>query len=128
MTSGCRAWLSWVLAAETPTSSGSPVASESTCSFEPGLPRSTGFGPVNSPPFRPDAGRVDNRCGPVHIPGGAVQVQDRPVQLGPHSRLGPGPEPAMRGRRGHPKRRRQVPPRTPGGEHIHDRGEHRPVI
>ena len=32
---GCRAWLSWVLAAETPTSSGRPFASDSTCSLEP---------------------------------------------------------------------------------------------
>jgi len=53
ITIGCRAWLSWVLAVETPTSSGRPFASDSTCSLEPVLPRSTGFGPVSDPPFWP---------------------------------------------------------------------------
>ena len=48
---GCRAWLSWMWAAETPTSSGRPFASDSTCSLDPVLPRSTGFGPVSDPPL-----------------------------------------------------------------------------
>lgn len=50
-TMGFNAWLSWVLAAEKPTRRGSPAASDRTCILEPGLPRSTGLGPVSSPPF-----------------------------------------------------------------------------
>lgn len=53
LTSGASAWLSWTLAAGTPTASGTPWASDSTCSLLPGLPRSTGFGPVSEPPFSP---------------------------------------------------------------------------
>jgi len=53
LTSGCSAWLSWTLAAETPTASGTPCASDNTCSLLPGLPRSTGFGPVSDPLFSP---------------------------------------------------------------------------
>src|SRR3954452_6397180 len=50
-TNGMSTRLSWVLAAETATASGSPFRSVSTCSLEPGLPRSTGFGPVSEPPY-----------------------------------------------------------------------------
>ena len=52
LTSGC-AWLSWTFAAETPTASGTPWAPDSTCSLLPGLPRSTGLGPVSDPLFSP---------------------------------------------------------------------------
>src|SRR5512138_2497260 len=52
-TRGCRPWLSWVLAADIPTASGRPVWSDSTWILEPGLPRSTGLGPVSPPPFSP---------------------------------------------------------------------------
>jgi hypothetical protein len=40
-----------VFAAETATESGNPVASHNKWIFEPGLPRSTGLGPVSSPFF-----------------------------------------------------------------------------
>src|SRR3712207_448323 len=50
-TRGISARLSWVLAAEVATASGRPAASVSTCSLAPGLPRSTGFGPVSGPPY-----------------------------------------------------------------------------
>src|SRR4051812_39798800 len=48
-TNGISTRLSWVLAALTATASGRPAASVSTCSLEPGLPRSTGSGPVGEP-------------------------------------------------------------------------------
>lgn len=51
MTRALRAWLSWVLAAETATVKDSPARSDRAWIFEPGLPRSTGFGPVSPPPF-----------------------------------------------------------------------------
>ncbi|CAM3202960.1 hypothetical protein SAXI111661_22075 [Saccharomonospora xinjiangensis] len=53
LTSGLRAWLSWVFAAEIPTARGRPARSETTWIFEPGFPRSVGLGPVSSPPFWP---------------------------------------------------------------------------
>ncbi|SFQ26930.1 hypothetical protein SAMN04489713_125119 [Actinomadura madurae] len=48
---GLNAWLSWTLAAETATTSGSPAASDRTWSLLPFLPRSTGLGPVSVPPL-----------------------------------------------------------------------------
>lgn len=60
-----RPWLSWTLAAETPTTRGSPFASDRTCILEPGLPRSTGLGPVSSPLFSPYVGRVEDCAGEV---------------------------------------------------------------
>ncbi|MBB5955000.1 hypothetical protein FHS29_001570 [Saccharothrix tamanrassetensis] len=48
---GSRAWLSCRLAAETPTASSRPVRLDTTWIFEPGLPRSAGFGLVRSPSF-----------------------------------------------------------------------------
>ncbi|EST18415.1 hypothetical protein M878_44675 [Streptomyces roseochromogenus subsp. oscitans DS 12.976] len=51
-TSGMRAWLPCRLAPEMPTDRGRPVRSLIKWIFEPYLPRSTGFGPANSPLFR----------------------------------------------------------------------------
>ena len=42
---------SWTLAAVRATASGTPLRSETTWRFEPGLPRSDGFLPTFSPPF-----------------------------------------------------------------------------
>jgi hypothetical protein len=53
LTKGLSAWLSWVLAAEIPTVKGRPDRSDRAWIFEPGLPRSTGLGPVSPPPFLP---------------------------------------------------------------------------
>src|SRR3954447_19974637 len=50
-TRGLRPWLSWVLAADVATDSGRPRRSASRWIFEPGLPRSTGLGPVIDPLF-----------------------------------------------------------------------------
>src|SRR3712207_5256901 len=47
-TSGISARLSWVLAAEVATANGRPVASVSTGSLAPGLPRSTSAGPLSA--------------------------------------------------------------------------------
>src|SRR3954470_14708432 len=91
-TSGISARLSWVLAALTATASGRPPASVSTCSLEPGLPRLTGFGPVNGPLFRSHAGRVDHRAGPVDGRLLPEAVEHRPVQPPPQPGLGPGHE------------------------------------
>jgi len=50
-TSGSSWVASWALAAESRTASGMPLRSTTKWYFEPGLPRSVGFGPVASPPF-----------------------------------------------------------------------------
>lgn len=52
-TRGSIPWLSWVLAVETQMERGRPVRSVIKWIFEPFLPRSTGFGPVSSPPIEP---------------------------------------------------------------------------
>ena len=58
-TSG-RSWVaSWALAGERRTASGMPCWSTTRWYFDPGLPRSTGFGPICSPPFC--LGRSRNR-------------------------------------------------------------------
>src|SRR5512143_218487 len=127
-TSGISARLSWVLAALTATASGRPVASVSTCSLEPGLPRSTGFGPVNGPLFRAHAGRIHHRTGPVDRRLLTEPIQHRPVQPPPQPGLSPGHEPPVRGRRRHADLRGQLPPGAAGPQHVDDRGEHRPVL
>ena len=48
-TMASSSWESWVLAADNPTASGTPVASISRWYLEPGLPRSTGLAPTSSP-------------------------------------------------------------------------------
>ncbi len=50
-TSGSSCVASWALAAERRTASGTLFRSTTRWYLEPGLPRSTGFGPVCSPPF-----------------------------------------------------------------------------
>jgi hypothetical protein len=52
-TSGRRCVASWALAGERRTDSGMPFRSTTRWYFEPGLPRSVGFGPDCSPPFWP---------------------------------------------------------------------------
>jgi hypothetical protein len=51
-----------------------------------------------------------------------------PDAAGPRDPLGPGGKPPVRGRRRHPERRRQMPPRAAAGQHEHDRDEHRPIV
>src|SRR5690606_31329977 len=124
-TKGLTANPSGVVAAERPVARGSPPRSVSTCSFEPGLPRSTGFGPVIAPSFSPAPRRHPPRPGTSRS---ALDCPARrappPVDPGPQSGLGPSQKPSMRGGHFHPERRRYPPPGTPAGEHIHDRGEH----
>ena len=81
-----------------------------------------------SPPFRPNACRVQDRCRPVEFARATESIEHLAMQFLEHPIPHPGTEPSMRGRHGHPERGRQVPPRTSAGEHVHDRGEHRPVI
>jgi hypothetical protein len=51
--SGSNSSESWAFAAERRTASGIPLRSTTRWRFEPGLPRSVGFGPVLPPPFLP---------------------------------------------------------------------------
>jgi hypothetical protein len=61
------------------------------------------------PPFRADGGGVHDRRGPVDLPARPQLVQHRAVQPEPQPGLGPGGEPAMRGRHAHPELTRQMP-------------------
>src|SRR5512135_3556211 len=51
--SGSSSRLSWVFAADSSAARWTPAASTKRWYLEPGVPRSVGFGPVNSPPFSP---------------------------------------------------------------------------
>lgn len=94
---GFRASLSWVLPALTPTTRGSPAASDRTCVFEPALPRSTGLGPGGAPPFFPDVGGVEDRAGEVEQASVVEPVQDLLVQAAPDAGSGADQEPAVCG-------------------------------
>jgi hypothetical protein len=114
-----------VFAEETATVGGGPPRSDGTWIFEPGLPRSTGLGPVLDPFFSPHAGSVKDRAGPVEQALATEFSQDGVVQFAPQPSCGPLGEAAVRGLERHLERGRKVPPRTSAGQHAHDRGEHR---
>jgi hypothetical protein len=117
-----------MFAAETPSASGRPFRSVRTWILLPALPRSTGFGPVSDPLFRAQARPVDDRPGPVDLPGGAEVVEDRPMEFRPQARLGPFGEAPVRGLVRDAEDRRQVPPGAAGGQDEYDRREHLAVI
>jgi hypothetical protein len=115
-----------VFAEETATVGGGPPRSDGTWIFEPGLPRSTGLGPVLDPSFfSPHAGSVKDRAGPVEQALATEFGQDGVVQFAPQPSCGPLGEAAVRGLERHLERGRKVPLRTSAGQHVHDRGEHR---
>ena len=124
-----KATESCTLAAVSATASGTPLRSETTWRFEPGLPRSVGFLPTCSPPFGRHARRVQACPRPVDAVGSSEAVEQDPMQPPPHSGLLPVPEPP--------------PARTPGpaahlpGQHLpgyaaledeDDAGQRRPVV
>ena len=79
-------------------------------------------------PFRPHVRGVEDCGGPVQVPAGAEPVEDAPVQFVEYPGCRPGGEATMCGRDADSERRWQVPPRAPAGEHVDDRGEHRPIV
>lgn len=88
---------SWALAAQSRTAKGMPFRSTTRWYVEPTLPRSVGFGPVCSPPFRPDAEAVHARPRPVGGRLVAQPVQEPFVQLLPDASLLPVTESALAG-------------------------------
>jgi hypothetical protein len=107
-----------------PTANGIPTRSDRTWILGPGLPRSTGLGPVSEPPFGPDAGSVNDRAGPVDQPLAAQFVEHGLVQTPPEPGASPFGKCSVRGHR-HLERRCQISPFTPTGQHEHYRGDHR---
>src|SRR3954452_24953197 len=87
------------LAAETSTCSGNPPRSPAAWILEPGLPRSTGLGPVRSPFECAHVHAVDTRPRPVDLPGRAEPVEPRLVQGVHHAEVDPFGEPAVHGAR-----------------------------
>jgi hypothetical protein len=75
-TSGSRSCESWVLAADRPTASGMPLASITRWYLEPGLPRSTGFAPVNSPTPREGGCDCLDEVQPILSAAGTMFVQE----------------------------------------------------
>lgn len=124
---GLNAWPSGRFGPEAATASGMPRASDTTCGLLPLLSRLIGFIPVSAPPFRTDGRRINDRRGPVGLAPVPEFVQGRAAQPAPQARLGPRREPAMRRRGRGAERRRQMPPGTTAGQHVHHSSEHRPL-
>ena len=120
---------SWVLCA-TATAGRTPLASTTRWYLLPGLPRSTGLGPVSSPTTRADADRVDRRPRPVDLRVIAEPVQQPVVQPLPHAGGLPVPQPAPTGDRTAAAQLAggQQPPGHPGAQHVDDPAEDRPVV
>jgi hypothetical protein len=76
---------SWVLAADRPTASGIPRRSTSRWYLAPGLPRSTGLGPVSAPTLGAHAHAVQARPRPVELAFAAELVEQQVVELLPHA-------------------------------------------
>lgn len=106
--------------------SGSPPASVSRWCFEPARARSTGDGPVWSPPKVTEVG---GGPGPVDLTGAVELLEDRLVQLLPDPRLLPL---AQSPPAGHPRAvaelGRQVSPGDPGVQDEEDPVQRRPVV
>lgn len=117
--------LSWVLPAEMPTRRGRPFASDRMCILEPGLPRSTGLGPVCSPLFSPDVGGVEDDAGDVDEAGVVEPVQHCFMQATPDTGPGPDQEPAVRGRLRYAEARRKLTPGASADQDVNDRREQR---
>lgn len=119
------------LAAVSQTASGVPQRSTTRWRFEPGLPRSVGFGPTSSlavPPFGRHRGAIDTRPRPVDLVRLTQPIQERQVQAVPHAGRLPVAEPPPTG---HP-----TPPAQFGGqvlpgdarlEHEQDARQTRPI-
>ena len=117
--SNCRA--SWALAAERWMASGIPFRSTSRWYLDPGSPRSTGFGPVCSPPFGPDTQGIEARPAPVD--GGVISqpIEQPLVQPLPDPGCLPIPQPSpASGPTAAAQFVREQPPRAAGSQHEHD--------
>ena len=127
-TSRARTVPSFTCAAVEQAASGTPRRSATRWWCVPGVPRSTGFGPVAPPPCGRHAGRVGARATPVDPAGVRQALQEPPVQPAPHAGALPGPQAAPAG---HPAAAahllRQVLPQDPGLQHEHDPGQAGPV-
>jgi hypothetical protein len=95
------------------------------CTLEPGLPRSTGLGPVCSPLFSAYVGGVEDDAGDVDEVGVVEAVQDGLVQAAPDAGSGPDQEPAVSGRLRYPEARRQRPRGASADQDVDDRREQR---
>src|SRR5687768_10076381 len=123
--SGSTSMLSWRLAPETATLSGRPVASTSRWYLVPRLPRSVGFGPVNAPPFRPHADRVEAGPRPVQPALFAEPVEHGLVDPIEDAGFGPLAHPPPAGpARSVAELGRQLGPADPGRQHERDALEH----
>jgi hypothetical protein len=131
-TSSTTAWntvVSLTLAAVTTAVRGSPPPSQTKCSLDPGLPRSTGFAPTWSPTLGPHAHGVHAHPLPVQLALGTKAVQDPKVQGIEHPGVGPlsQPPPAGRRRAAAQLAGGQQPPRSRSAGHEDDRGQAGPI-
>jgi hypothetical protein len=115
--------------ASRPTARGMPRRSVSRWYLDPGLPRSTGLGPVRAPVLGAHAQRVQARPRPVELAGAAELVQRQVVKLLPHASALPVAQPPPAGHpRAIPQLLRQPVPADAGPEHEQDPVAAGPVI
>jgi hypothetical protein len=81
------------------TEIGSPPRSPARCSLDPALPRSTGFAPVKSPLYRPQAEGVEVDPPKVDPAGRTQLVQQQHLELVEHPSFGPLIQPPPAGGR-----------------------------
>ena len=119
-----------MLAADSPTASGMPHRSVSRWYLDPGLPRSTGLGPVRAPALRAHAQRVEARPRPVELAGAAELVQHQVVELLPHAGALPvtQPPPAGDGAAAAELAGGEQPPGDAGVELVDDAGQRGAIV
>jgi hypothetical protein len=106
-----------------PRDSGSPFRSVIRWIFDPGLPRSVGFGPVGGPFCGPQADGVDRAPGPVQLVSRSEFVENHAVKPSPDPVAAPLGEPAVHRGPGRAEHRRQLPPGAARRRHEDDRGQ-----
>ena len=110
------------------TARGVPRPSQITWCLEPGRRRSTGEGPVFSPPFGPHMRAIHHSAGPVQLPLVLQLVQQHLVQALPDPRFVPVPQPPpARHARPAPHLLRQILPRDTRFQHEQDARQRLPI-
>ena len=119
--SGSKSVESWAVAAERRTARGMVLRSTTRWYLEPGLPRSTGFGPVCSPPFGPDAQAIHAGAGPVDGRLVTEPVEQRLMKPLPDARHLRVSQPSPAGRAAPASERLEYePPRAPRPQYKDD--------
>jgi hypothetical protein len=83
---------------------------------------------LSTPPFGPNAGCVRDRRRTAEFTCSTEPVEHCAMDRAEDTSLGPLGESPVSGRDADLELRRQMPPGTAAGQHVHDRGEQRPLV